>query len=129
MQGILKGEVSLYHWPPVLLVLQIKTKIVSSHTADYKSVKQEVSSTVILSSLVVFSDWSIKAGNAKGESITVPLTSCLTGLDKSVLQIKTKIVSCPTADSKPVKEEVNSTLILPSLVFPDWSVKVLPSKP
>jgi hypothetical protein len=31
------------------------------------------------------------------------LTSCLTGLDKSVLQIKTKIVSSHTADSKPVK--------------------------
>jgi hypothetical protein len=43
-------------------------------------------------------------GNTKGGSITVPLTSCLTGLDKSVLQIKTKIVTCHTADSKPVKQ-------------------------
>ncbi len=43
--------------------------------------------------------------------ITVPLTSCLTGLDQSVLQIKTKIVSCHTADSKPVKEEVNGTMV------------------
>jgi len=34
------------------------------------------------------------------------------------LQIKTKIVSCYTADSKPVKQEVNSTVILPLLVFP-----------
>ncbi len=42
------------------------------------------------------------AGNTKGGSITVPLTSCLTGLDLSVLQIKTKIVSCHTADSKPL---------------------------
>ncbi len=57
-------------------------------------------------------------GKTKGGSITVPLTSCLTGLDYSVLQIKTKIFSCHTADSKPVKEEVNSTVILPSLVFP-----------
>jgi hypothetical protein len=32
-------------------------------------------------------------GNTKGGSITVPLTSCLTSLDKSVLQIKTKFVS------------------------------------
>jgi hypothetical protein len=32
--------------------MQIKTKIVSSHTADSKSVKQEVNSTVILSPLV-----------------------------------------------------------------------------
>jgi hypothetical protein len=41
--------------------------------------------------------------NTKGGSITVPLTSCLTGLDWSLLKIKTKIVSCHTADSKPVK--------------------------
>jgi hypothetical protein len=58
------------------------------------------------------------AGNTKGGSITVSLTSCLTGLDESVLQIKTKIVSCQPADSKPVKQEVNSTVILPPLVFP-----------
>jgi len=48
----------------------------------------------------------------------VLLTSCLTGLDKSVFQIKTKIVSYHTADSKPVKQEVNGTVILPRLVFP-----------
>ncbi len=30
-----------------------------------------------------------------------------------------KIVSCHTADSKPVKQEVNSTVILPPLVFPE----------
>jgi hypothetical protein len=47
------------------------------------------------------------------------LTSCLTGLDLSVLQIKTKIVSCHTADSKSVKQKVNSTGILPPLVFPE----------
>ncbi len=57
-------------------------------------------------------------GNTKGGSITVPLTSCLTGLDESVLHIKTKIVSCRTADSKPVKQEVNGTVIPPPLVFP-----------
>jgi hypothetical protein len=34
------------------------------------------------------------------------------------LQIKTKIVSIHTADSKPVKQEVNGTVILPPLVFP-----------
>ncbi len=61
----------------------------------------------------------IKPGNTKGGSITVPLTSCLTGLDQSVVQIKTKIVSSHTADSKPVKQEINDTGILPLLVFPD----------
>jgi hypothetical protein len=35
------------------------------------------------------------------------------------LQIKTKNVSSHTADSKPVKQEVNGTVILPPLVFPD----------
>ncbi len=59
--------------------------------------------------------WS---GNTKRESISVPLTSCLTGLYQSVLQIKTKIVSYHTADSKPVKQEGNGTVILPPLVFP-----------
>jgi hypothetical protein len=59
-----------------------------------------------------------KAGNTKGGSIIVPLTSCLTGLDYSVLEIKTKIFSCHTAVSKPVKQEVNGTVILTPLVFP-----------
>ncbi len=31
---------------------------------------------------------------------------------------KNKIVSCHTANSKPVKREVNSTMILPPLEFP-----------
>ncbi len=31
------------------------------------------------------------------------------------------MVSCHTADSKPVKQEVNSTVILPPLVFPGRS--------
>jgi hypothetical protein len=34
------------------------------------------------------------------------------------LQIKTKIVSCETANSKPVKQEVNGTVIVPPSVFP-----------
>jgi hypothetical protein len=61
---------------------------------------------------------SVQPGNTRGGSITVRLTSCLTGLDQSVLQIKTKIVICHTAYLKPVKQEVNGTVILPPLVFP-----------
>ncbi len=57
-------------------------------------------------------------GNTKGGSINVLFTSCLTGLDQSVLQIKTKIFSCHTSNSKPVKQEVKGTVILPPLVFP-----------
>ncbi len=45
----------------------------------------------------------VRPGNTKGGSITVPLTSCLTGLKESVLQIKTKNVSYYTPDSKLVK--------------------------
>jgi hypothetical protein len=57
------------------------------------------------------------AGNTIGGSIIVQLTSCLIGFDLSVLHIKTKIVSCNTADSIPVKQEVSGTVILPPLVF------------
>ncbi len=60
----------------------------------------------------------VTPGNAQGANITVLLTSCLTGLDWSILKIKTEIVSCHTADSKPVKQEVNGTVILPPLVYP-----------
>jgi hypothetical protein len=56
-------------------------------------------------------------GNTKGGSITVALTSCFAGLDLSVLQINTKNVSYHTADSEPIKQEVNGTVILPPLVF------------
>ncbi len=65
----------------------------------------------------------LSPGNTKGGSITVPLTSCLTGLDWSVLQIKTTIVSCHTADSKPVIQEVKSTVMFPPLVFPGSLIK------
>ncbi len=58
-------------------------------------------------------------------SIIVPLTLCLTGLDQSVLHIKTKIVNFHTADSKPVKWEFNSTVIHPPLVFLFESFKAL----
>ncbi len=63
-------------------------------------------------------------GNTKGGSITVLLTSCFTGMDSSVLQIKTRIVSCHTAESKPGKQEVNGTVILPLLVFPAWTIEM-----
>ncbi len=47
---------------------------------------------------------------------------------KTVLQIKTKIVSCRTADSNPVKQEVNSTVILLPLVFPVQTVLQIKTK-
>jgi hypothetical protein len=49
-------------------------------------------------------------------SITVPLNS----YHWSVLEIKTKIVCCHIAYSKPVKQEVYGTVTLPPLVFPGF---------
>ncbi len=66
---------------------------------------------------------NVKPGNNIGGSIIVPLTSCLTDLDQSVLQIQ--IVSCHTTDSKQVKQEVNGTVILPLVVFPGLTFKGL----
>ncbi len=43
------------------------------------------------------------------------------------MQVKTKIVSCHTAESKPVKQEVIGTVILPPLVFPAISLQTLVS--
>jgi hypothetical protein len=45
------------------------------------------------------------------------------------LKIKTKIVSCHTADSKPVKLEVNSTVILSALVFPGPTIIIMAGVP
>jgi hypothetical protein len=39
------------------------------------------------------------------------------------MQIKAKDFSCHTADSKPVKQEVNGTVIYPPLVFPAYAMK------
>ncbi len=64
-------------------------------------------------------------GNTKRGSVTILLTSCLNGLDQSAQQIKTKIVSNHTADSKPVKQEVYGTVILPLLVFPEQSLHLM----
>ncbi len=38
------------------------------------------------------------------------------------------MVSSHTADSKPVKREVNGTVILPPLVFPGFFVNLVPKK-
>jgi hypothetical protein len=56
-------------------------------------------------------------GNTKGGSITIPLTSCLIGLESAVFQLEIFVFNCKTDKSKPVKQEVSSTVILPSLVF------------
>ncbi len=81
LQGILKGEASLYRWPPVWLVwislfLQIKTKIVSCHTADSKPVKQEVNGTVILLLLVFLGNWLPLAEERESWERFCPMRFC-----------------------------------------------------
>jgi hypothetical protein len=61
-------------------------------------------------------------GILKEGSITVPLTSPFDWFGLVCFANKTYIVSCHTAaDSKPVKQEVNGTVLLPPLVFPAHS--------
>ncbi len=57
-------------------------------------------------------------GNTKGRSITVPLTSCLTGLVLAVWQLTIVVFIF-----KAVKQEVNGTVILPPLVL--WKISEL----
>ncbi len=62
----------------------------------------------------------IKSESIWRQKVRVVLRLKISGM--IVVQIKTNIVSCHTADSKPVKQEVNSTVIIPPLVFPGHSV-------
>ncbi len=55
-------------------------------------------------------------GNTKGGSITVQLTSCLTGFQSAVWQLTIFVFICKSDISKPVKQEVNGT-VLPPLLF------------
>jgi len=58
---------------------------------------------------------SISSWNTKGGSTTVPFD----WFGLVCFANRKKIVSCHIGDSKPVKQEVNGTVILPPLVFPD----------
>jgi len=62
-------------------------------------------------------------GNTKGGSITLPLASCLTGLESAVWRLTIFVFICKMEKSKPVKHEVNGTVILPPLVFPEYTIK------
>ncbi len=80
--------------------------------------------SVIKPSVIMLNDI---AGNTKGGSITVPFTSCLTGLESAVRQLTIFVYICKTDKSKPVKQEVNHTVILPPLVCPGYGVSTEPS--
>ncbi len=62
--------------------------------------------------------WILTSGNTKGGSITIPLTSCLTGFVSAVWKLTILVFICKTDQSKPVKQEVNGTMILPPLSIP-----------
>ncbi len=56
--------------------------------------KSGVINLIYLKQLVLlYPLWRLEAGNTEGGTITVLLTSCFTGLDWSVLQMKTKIAT------------------------------------
>ncbi len=66
-----------------------------------------------------FKPWLVAAAvKTKGGSITLLLTSCLTGLELAVWQLTIFVFVCKRDKSKQVKQEVNCTVILPPLVFP-----------
>jgi hypothetical protein len=71
--------------------------------------------------LIFFDVYIAQAGNTKGGSITVLLNSVSTGLESAAWLLTFFVFICKT-DSKPVKQEVNSTVILPPLVFPGTSL-------
>ncbi len=58
------------------------------------------------------------AGNTKGGKYHGTIDLLFYRFEIVCFVNKTKIVSCHTADSKPVKQEVNGTVILPPLAFP-----------
>ncbi len=91
-------------------------------TKDIKCAKQGSFGWVIWSS-VKSEEWCARAGNTKGGSIihcTIDLRFDWFGLDCYAK----KIVSCHTANSKPVKQGVNGSVILPPLVFPEKSFRI-----
>jgi hypothetical protein len=61
-------------------------------------------------------------GNTKGGSNIVPLTSCLTGLESTVFT-DNFCFYLQKDQSKPVKQEVNGTVILPPFVFPGFNLE------
>jgi hypothetical protein len=76
-----------------------------------------------------FEPWtlvSIQPWNTKEGSITVPLTSCLTGLESVVWQVT---IFCFYLQNRVIqqtrKKGVNGTVILPPLVFLDPTIPIL----
>ncbi len=116
-QGILKGEVSLYCWPPVWLVWN---QLYDNHR--YQRCKNRLLKFVYVPA-------------TSAASFLLFLLQPFTVLMKKTCAVKQSIIfrclwwqltifvfTCKTDQSKPVKQEVNSTVILPPLVFPALSI-------
>jgi hypothetical protein len=105
--------------PPTVVILTTLEVSLMSYSRQLQSQRTFIVEASFMT-IVIYDHhiFIVQAGNTKGRSIIVSLKPCLTGLDLSVLQIKTKIVSCHTANSKPVKQEVRGTVILPPLSIP-----------
>ncbi len=114
---LFSGLPCIYRYLALNLIAKIEKKNCKSckHLLNFVDIRRIFQETLLLK--VSKAGGRVSTRNTEGGSITVLLTSCLTGLDQSVLQIKTKIVCCHTANSKLVKQEVNGTVILPPLVF------------
>jgi hypothetical protein len=80
----------------------------------------QLSLMTIIMMIVIYNGhiFIVQAGRNKRGKYHCTINLLFDCFDKSLLQIKTKIVSHHTAVSKPVKQEVNSTVILPPLVIP-----------
>ncbi len=73
-----------------------------------------------------FEPWTLVSTQPwKGGSINVPLTSCLTGLESVVWQVTIFCFYLQNRVIQTSKKGVNSTVILPPLVFPDPTIPIL----
>jgi len=97
-------------------------KIISFHLHFFEKVKHRETSASLSLSLFLYRVVNVIPGKSKGGSITVPLTSCLTGLESIVGLLTIFVFKCKTELSKPVKQEVNGTMdtspfSIPCLMF------------
>jgi len=66
----------------------------------------------------VITSQTATTGNTEGGSITALLTSCLTGLESDVWKLTSFFLSAKQTNPKPVKQEVNGTVIIPPFSIP-----------
>jgi hypothetical protein len=90
------------------MTVSITTFCIKCHYAESRNLFFGRMSICSVSLSLVSSCWV--HGILKGGSITVPLTSFLTGLESAAWHLTISIFICKTDYSKPVKQEVNGTM-------------------